>query len=126
MTTTIRNTNIETIDRNSVNIAGQVVPVTWHADGAHVSVQEIAAIRDEANANWSDQEMSDLAYHAETRMDETYTKAYQIAVAKEDGSWDILADIRAEHDAAANAIADQHYANEEWYVLDANGDNING
>jgi len=37
-----------------------------------------------------------------------------------------LESIRVTDDAAANAYAEQHYADREWYVLDSDGQNING
>ena len=57
--------------------------------------------------------------------DEKLTE-YRIAFVKADGSWDILETLRAESDAAANDYAEQHYGEQEWYVLDAAGRNING
>ena len=54
-------------------------------------------------------------------------REYQIAFALEaTGEWEIIKTFRAADDAAANAYAEQHYADREWYVLDANGENING
>lgn len=51
---------------------------------------------------------------------------YRIAFVKADGSWDIVETFAAADNAAANAYAEQHYADQEWFVLDANGRNING
>lgn len=51
---------------------------------------------------------------------------YRIAFVKADGSWDVLETFRASDDTAANAYAEQHYGDQEWYVLDAAGRNING
>ena len=51
---------------------------------------------------------------------------YQIAFAKTDGSWDIVETFLAINDAAANEYAEQHYANQDWYVLDSSGNNVNG
>ena len=42
------------------------------------------------------------------------------------GDWDVVEKFTAPNDAAANAYAEQHYADREWYVLDADGQNING
>ena len=52
--------------------------------------------------------------------------SYSIAFAKADGSWDIVQTFVASNDDAANAWAEKNYAGQEWYVLNANGDNING
>jgi hypothetical protein len=79
-------------------------------------------------ANLSREEIDQLAYHAETRMDETYSKAYEIGIFEgfNGDQWHVLESIRVADDAAANAYAEQRYADREWYVLDANGENING
>jgi hypothetical protein len=125
---TIRTTNIETIDRNTCRVGDHAVPITWDANGAHVDHGDLRAIRDAGHANWSDDEISDVAYHIETRMDETYTKAYRIVIRDGDYSdgWHELDAIRAADDAAANEYAEKFFAVEEWYVLDADGNNING
>lgn len=125
---TKNNTDIETISRNHVSVGGQQIPCTWDAHGSHVNHDDLRRARTAGLANWSDEEIADLAYHAETRMNETYTKAYDIVV-YEGFNQDIirvLDSIRMDNDAAANAYAEQHYADQEWYVIDANGDNING
>jgi hypothetical protein len=61
-------------------------------------------------------------------MDETYSKAYEIGIFEgfNADQWHVLESIRATDGAAANAYAEQHYADREWYVLDADGENING
>ena len=51
---------------------------------------------------------------------------YSVAFVRYDGSWDIVETFRAAGDAAANAYAEENYGEQEWYVLDANGRNING
>jgi hypothetical protein len=122
---TIRTTNIETIDRNTCRVGDHAVPITWDANGAHVDHCDLRAMRDAGHANWSDDEISDVAYHIETRMDETYTKAYSIAVPDGDG-WHELDSIRVADDATANEYAEKHFADREWYVLDSEGNNING
>lgn len=50
---------------------------------------------------------------------------YQIAYALESGEWEIVEEIEAESDAEANAYAENNHQ-DEWYVLDADGNNING
>ena len=125
---TYRTTDVETIDRDAVNIGGHEIRCTYDAYGAHVDQADFRRIRDAGHANWSDTEIEDLAYHAETRLNETYTKAYEIGVYEgfNKDEWHVLDAIRVAGDAAANAHAEQHYPEHEWFVLDANGDNING
>lgn len=118
-------TNIETISRDAVSVGGHEVRCTWDANGAHINLDDLRAIRDAGDANWSNEEISELASHCETRLDDVYSKAYEIAVPEGDG-WHVLEGIRVADDAAANAYAEQHYADREWYVLDAAGNNING
>jgi hypothetical protein len=51
---------------------------------------------------------------------------YKVAfVLQSTGGWDVVETFTAADDAAANAYAEQHYADREWYVLDADGENIN-
>jgi len=117
---TIRNTNVETIDRNYVNVGGHQITCSWD--------DELRAVRLAGHANWSDQEIADLAYHAETRMQETYTRAYEIVI-YEGFNMDtvhVLESIRAADDAAANAYAEANYNDHEWFVLNDKGENING
>ena len=40
--------------------------------------------------------------------------------------WVLLASIRAADDAAANAYAEAHFSEHEWYIFDADGNDING
>ena len=51
---------------------------------------------------------------------------YRIAFAKADGSWDVVETFRAADNDAANEFAEDNYDDQEWYVLDASGRNING
>lgn len=53
-------------------------------------------------------------------------REYRIAYACENGEWDIVDRFMAVDDDGANAYAEEHYDGDEWYVLDANGRNING
>jgi len=125
---TIRTVNVEEINRDTCNVCGHEVRCTWDANGAHANPDDLRSIRDAGHANWSDEEISDIAYHIETRMDETYTKAYRIVIRDGDYSdgWHELDAIRAADDAAANEYAEKYFAVEDWYVLDADGKNING
>jgi len=51
---------------------------------------------------------------------------YRIAFSMESGEWDIIEEFEADDDSAANAYAEDHYPDDEWYVLDERGRNING
>jgi formylmethanofuran dehydrogenase subunit B len=51
---------------------------------------------------------------------------YRIAFAKEDGEFDVVEFFSAADDAAANEYAQAAYCDQEWYVLNASGQNING
>ena len=53
-------------------------------------------------------------------------KTYLIAEVLGTGDWGILEEFQAQDDTAANAYADDHYSQIEWYVLDQDQDNING
>ncbi len=52
-------------------------------------------------------------------------RTYRIAFVSADGSFDVVEQFDSHDDAAANEYAEQHYADREWYVLDADGNNIN-
>ena len=58
-------------------------------------------------------------------VEELQAREYRIALVKNDGSWDVIATFAAVNDAAANAYAEEHHADVEWYVIDAEGKNIN-
>lgn len=125
---TYRNTTATPASRDIVAFGTHEVRCTWDAAGAHVDTADLRRLRDAGLAAWSDEEIGDLAYHAETIMDEAYTKAYDI-VTFEGFNMDtvnVLESIRMTDDAAATAYAEEHHAGQEWYVLDANGQNING
>ncbi len=51
---------------------------------------------------------------------------YRIAFARNDGSWDVVETFSAVDDDAANAYAAENCVDQDWYVLDACGRNING
>ncbi len=121
-------TSVQTIDRNHVNIGGHEVACTWDANGAHISIDSLQSIKDAGHANWICDEMCDIAWHAESLMDQAYTKAYDIVIYEgcNNDQIHVLDSIRVDNDAAANAYADDHYADHEWYILDAEGNNING
>jgi hypothetical protein len=123
---TIRNTNVETIDRDTVNVGGHEIRCTWSAVGCTVDRDQLRAIRDADDANWSDEEIDDLARCAEAMMQHTYERKYTLAFAMESGEWDIADTFTAIGDDEANAYAEQHYDGRAWYVLDHTGRNING
>ena len=126
---TYRETEVRIINKDTVAIEGKGVSeearVEWDANGARITFESLEQLKPVLNANWSEEQISQLAYHAGTLMNEEYTRAYDIAVTDGDG-WHILESIRVADDAAANAYAEQNHADQEWYVLNANGDNING
>ena len=51
---------------------------------------------------------------------------YLIAGCLNNGDWDIIEQFEAHDDQEANAYAEEHYSDIEWYVLDRDQDNING
>jgi hypothetical protein len=57
----------------------------------------------------------------------TTEQEYRIAfVEGGTGDWDVVETFTAPNDDAANAYAEEHYADQEWYVINAAGENING
>lgn len=53
-------------------------------------------------------------------------QAYRIAFVMADGGWDIVEEFDAVDDEAASEYAAEHYGEDEWFVLNADGQNING
>lgn len=53
-------------------------------------------------------------------------RPYQIAFCASNGDWDTVERFEAADDAEANAYAERHYDEQEWYVLDEFGNDING
>jgi hypothetical protein len=51
---------------------------------------------------------------------------YRIAFVRESGNWDIVETFHAADHDAANAYAEERYADHDWYVIDHTGRNING
>jgi hypothetical protein len=52
---------------------------------------------------------------------------YSVALVNgSDGSFEVIEQFTAANDAAASAYAEQHYSEDEWFVLDSQGKNING
>ncbi len=51
---------------------------------------------------------------------------YKIAFMMESGEFDIVETFQADDDDDANAYTEDNYADQEWYVLDSRGNNING
>lgn len=55
------------------------------------------------------------------------TNGYAIGYVNPNGDFDIVEEFQAESEAAANAYAATQYADDEdWYVLNSEGHNING
>ena len=52
-------------------------------------------------------------------------REYRVAFMREDGEFDIVDCFMAVDDSGANAYAETYFGGEEWYVLDADGRNIN-
>lgn len=50
---------------------------------------------------------------------------YRIAYAMDSGEWDIFDEFEADSDDQANKYAESEYPDCEWYVLDADNNNIN-
>jgi hypothetical protein len=70
-----------------------------------------------------------------TKTQNPIDRQYSVAFVREDGSWEIaetfwITDSRridtADADKLANDHADENYAGRDWYVLDDQGQNING
>jgi hypothetical protein len=54
-------------------------------------------------------------------------REYRVAFMREsDGGFDVVDRFMAPDDDGANSYAEQYYAGQEWYVLDRDGNNING
>jgi hypothetical protein len=62
----------------------------------------------------------------------TQGREYRVAFVRADGEFDVVERFMALDDDAANAYAEANYSNrlspsnDEWYVLDRDGRNING
>lgn len=129
---TYRNTTLRIISRDTVAVEGngvaEDVRCTWDANGARLDPESLRRLKPLLKASWSDDEMGELAYHAETLLDQAYTKAYDIVIYEgfNQDRIHVLESIRVDDDAAANAYAEQHYSDQEWYVLDSTGRDING
>lgn len=123
---TIRNTTCEPISRELAQIGGHEIRITWGEAGPVVDQSQLRSIRDAGGANWSNEEIDDLAIHCESLMAAAYERLYRIAYPMADGGWDVVDTFPAIDDAAANAHAAATYTGDEWFVLDDQGRNING
>lgn len=56
----------------------------------------------------------------------TQPSSYSVAEVLNTGEFGIIEEFLADGNEDANDYAERHYADIEWYVLDANLDNING
>ena len=50
---------------------------------------------------------------------------YKIAYMRESGDWDIVREFSAGNNTEAEEYAESEYPGTDWYVLDANNNNIN-
>jgi hypothetical protein len=57
---------------------------------------------------------------------EEVMETYLIAECLNTGDWGIIEEFQSKDDEAANAYAEEHYSDIEWYVLDKDKVNING
>lgn len=53
------------------------------------------------------------------------TMLFKIATRLENGNWDVLDEFEAVNEAAAERYAEERWNDVEWYVLNANDENIN-
>jgi hypothetical protein len=53
------------------------------------------------------------------------TFTFSIAFQQESGEFDVVESFAAENCGEANAYAERNYPDQSWYVLDADGANIN-
>lgn len=53
-------------------------------------------------------------------------REYRVAEVLDTGAFGTVEEFYADSDEAANTYAGAHYPDLEWYVLDGDGDNING
>ena len=49
-----------------------------------------------------------------------------IAECLNNGDWDIIEQFEAQDDQEANAYAEEHHSDLDWYILNNDGQNING
>jgi hypothetical protein len=122
---TRHNATIEAIDRDTVAVGGHEIKCKWGIDGATVCRDGLQHLRDSGVANWSDEEMADIAYNAEVRMGEAFERTYRIAYMIETtGDFEVTDEFRAVDDDTANAYAEANCEG-EWYVIDDKNCNIN-
>jgi len=105
-----------------------------HGDILGAAIADKAAGKDVSGYDLSVNERSKVdamtADEAMTQCEEMVRSSavneYRIAFVQADGSWDIVESFREAGDSAANEYAERNYADRDWYVLDASGNNING
>lgn len=56
----------------------------------------------------------------------TQCREYRIAFVRADGEFDVVARFLARDDEEANMHAEDLYGDAEWFLLDHNGENVNG
>lgn len=120
---TIRNTEVRVVNEHTVDVGGHVVRQT--GDGG-VEIDDLREIKSGGFANWSEEEIADIAYVCGVKIAATWPKYHIAYVDGSDGSFDIVQSFTAKDDDAANRYAEAHYSGTEWYVLDSKKHNING
>jgi hypothetical protein len=54
-------------------------------------------------------------------------KKYMVAfVCEEDGSFEVVEAFNELDDESANKYCEEHYRGQDWYLLDSDGNNLNG
>ena len=71
--------------------------------------------------------MVKITLEGELTLLESQAREYRVAFMREsDGSFEVVDFFWAVDDDGANAYAETYFAGREWYVLDRDGNNING
>jgi hypothetical protein len=59
-------------------------------------------------------------------MTTTDQREYRVAFVTASGAWDVVETFTAANDDQANAHAERHYPDAEWFLLNDAGRNVNG
>lgn len=111
--------NNTTTSRDSVNVDGHEVKISWDDNGANANISDLINIF----PHYNEGEISQAAGVCNDFMNEKWAVSYEIAVKDGDG-WKILESIRTINDLAANEYARQYYGDIKTVIL-KNGKNIN-
>lgn len=122
------NCEVTIISRDAIGVGGHEISASWDANGCLVSRSELKALCQNNLANWSDEEIGDIAYFGECELEKAFAKHYEIGLwdGYNKDVWVSLEHICVANNDAANAYAEAEYVGKEWVVLDASGQNING